>query len=142
MAKQTARTAANDIQKLFDPKGYEDVFKTWASVNERMASLAFETGTRVTDLASETAKEALSNIRELTQVRDEPGQYGQAYADFMQKQVDLFTRTGQTVANETQKLGGEAADLASSAGEEMTGKVAAQTESAAKTARAAAKKAA
>lgn len=123
MAKQTAKSAANDIQGLFDPKGYENIFKTWASMNERMVSLAVETGTRMTDFASEASKETLSNMREVTQVRDGPAQYGKAYTDFMQKQADLFSRTGQTFANETQKFGGETADLASKAGEEETGKV-------------------
>lgn len=142
MAKQNATSAATDFQSLFDPKGYQDVFKTWASINERMASLAVETGTRVTDIASETTKEALANIRELSEVRDEPSQYGQAYTDFIQKQAELFTRAGQTFANESRKLGSETADLATEAGEEVNGKIAANTESAAKTARSAAKKAA
>lgn len=70
MAKQTTKSADNDVQGLFDPKGYENIFTTWASVNERMVSLAVETGTRMTDFASETSKETLSNIREVTQVRD------------------------------------------------------------------------
>lgn len=142
MAKQNAKSAANEFQNLFDPKGYEGIFKSWASLNERMASLAVETGTRMTDIASETAKEALANVRDLTQVRDEPGEYGKAYTDFVQKQADLFSRTGQTVATETQKLGTETAELATEAGEELSGKVAAKTESATKTAGAAAKKAA
>ena len=111
-------------------------------MNERMVSLSVEAGTRVTDIASETAKDALSNLRELTQVRDEPAEYGKAYTDFAQKQAELFTRTVQAYANETQKVGSETAELASKAGEEITDKVAANADSAAQKARSAANKAA
>ena len=140
MAKQTTKSAARDIQSLFDPQGYQDVFKTWASMNERMMSLAVESGTRVTDIASETAKETISNVRDLTQARDEPAAYGQAYADFLQKQTELFTQTVQAYVTETQKVGGETADLASKAGEEMSDNFAANTDRAAKTVRSAANK--
>ncbi len=142
MAKQNVKSAANDMQSLFDPKGYQDVFKTMTSVNQRMASLAIEAGTRATDIASETAKEALSNVRDLTQVRDEPADYGKAYSDFLQKQAELITRAAQAYATETQKVGSETSDLATKAGEEISGKVAAHTEDAAQKARSAANKAA
>ena len=142
MAKQSTKSAANDIQSLFDPQGYQNVFKTWASMNERMMSLAVESGTRVTDIASATAKETFSNVRDLTQARDEPAAYGQAYADFLQKQTELFTRTAQAYVTETQKVGADTAELASKAGEDMTGKIAANSDRAAKTARSAANKAA
>ena len=133
MAKQNAKTAANDMQSLFDPQGYQDVFKTWANMNERMASIAIEAGTRATDIASETRKQAFANARELTQVRDDLSEYGKAYMDFVQKQAELFSRTAQTYATEAQKAGTEAGDLASEAGEEITAKVAANAESAAQT---------
>ena len=42
------------------PCAYQDVFKTWASRSERMASIAVDAGTRATDIASETTKEAIS----------------------------------------------------------------------------------
>ena len=127
MAKQNANSAVNDMQSLFNPQGYQDMFKTWASMNERMASLVVEAGTRATDIGSATAKETFANVRELTQVRNEPAEYGKAYTDFIQKQTELFTRTAQSYANETQKIGSETVDLASKAGEEITGKVAAKS---------------
>ena len=142
MAKQNAKSTANDIQSLFDPKGYQDIFKSWASTSERMGSLAVETGTRMTDIASKTMQETLSNIREMSHVRDDPSDYGKVCTDFLQKQTDLLSRTGQAFSEAAQKAGGETADLASKAGEEMTGKVVAATESAAKTAQAAANAAA
>jgi hypothetical protein len=134
MAKQTRKTATNDTQSLFDLQGYQDAFKTWASMNERVTSLAVETGTRATDIASETTKDTLSNVRELTQARDELGAYAEAYADFLQKQTELFTQTTKAFSTEAQKFGGEATELASKAGEDMTSKFAANADRAVRTA--------
>jgi hypothetical protein len=142
MAKQNAKSATNDLQNLFDPQGYQDVFKTWASMNERMASIAVDAGTRATDIASETTKEALSNMRDLTKGRDEVSEYGKAYTDFVQKQTELFTQAAQSYSNEAQKVGTEAAEFASKAGKEVGDKVTTAAEGAAETVRSAAKKAA
>ena len=92
-------------------------------MNERMASIAIHAGTRANDIASETTKEALSNMRDLTKVRDAVSEYGNAYTDFVMKQAELFTRTAQNYSNETQKVGIKAAELASEAGEEISDKV-------------------
>ena len=142
MAKQNAKSAMTDIQNLFDPQGYQDVFKTWASMNERMASIAVDAGTRATDIASETTKEAISNMRDLTKVRDDVSEYGTAYTDFMKKQTELFTQAAQSYSNETQKVGTDAAELASKSGEEIGNKVTTAAEGAVETARSAAKTAA
>jgi hypothetical protein len=92
-------------------------------VNERVASITVEAGTRATDVASETTKQALANVRELTQVRDEVSGYGKAHMDFVQKQAELFTRTVRTYATETQKVGTEVGELGFEAGEEVTAKL-------------------
>ncbi len=142
MDKQNVKSAANEIKNLFNPQGYQDIFKTWAIMNERMASIATESGTRAIDIASETTKEALSNMRDLTQVRDEVSEYGGACTDFVKKQTELFTRAAQSYSNETQKAGTETNELATKTGEEIRDKLTATAENAAQTARSAAKKAA
>ena len=139
MAKQNTKSAANDIQNLFDPQGYQDIFQTWASMNERMASIAVEVGTRATDISSETTKKALSNMRDLTKARNEVSEYGNAYTDFVKKQAELFTHAAQGYSTETQKAGAEAAELASRAGEEISDKVTTAAESAAQTVNSAAR---
>ena len=142
MAKQSTKSATTDMQNLFDPKGYQNVFKTWVNLNERMSSIAIDAAEKSTDIASETAKEALSNLRDLTAVRDDPADYGKAYSDFVQKQMDLFMRTAHSFGDVTQKAGSETTDLAARTGEEMTDKAASNTTNAADKASSAAKKAA
>ena len=142
MAKQNAQSAINDIQSLFDPQGYQNVFKTWASTNERMTQVVVEAGGRSTDIVSEAAKEALSNLQEANQVRDNPVDYGRAYSDFLQKQTELFMRTAQSFADVTQKTSSQTTELASSAGQDFSAKVAANATGAAQKVSSAANKAA
>ena len=142
MAKQNTKSAANDIQSLFDPKGYQDVFKTWAGTTERMTAIAVEAATRSTDIASDAAKETFSNLRDVTTVRDEAADYGKAYSDFVQKQLELTQRTAQSFVDVSQKAGTETTDLATKTGEEMADKVGANVNDAVKKTRSAAGKAA
>ena len=123
MAKQNTKSATNDIQSLFDPQGYQDVFKTLASANERMASIMIDAATKSTDISADSAKEAFSNLREVTEVRDEQADYGKAYSDFVQKQADLFMRTAKTLGGVTQEFGTETSEFVSKTGEEISGKV-------------------
>ncbi|MFO8127065.1 phasin family protein [Yoonia sp.] len=131
MAKQNTNTTNNNLQNLFDAKGYEDVFKTLANANERMTSIMVETATKSTDIAAETAKEAFSNLREVTAVRDEQADYGKAYSDFVQKQADLFMRATKSLGDVTQEFGTETTEFASRTGEELSGKVTAKASQAA-----------
>ena len=143
MAKQNdTKSAANDVQSMFDPQNYQNVFKTFATMNERFTQMMVDAGERTTEISSETAKEAFSNLRDVAQVREEPAEYGQAYSDFLQKQMDLFSRTAQSLAEVSQNTGKDAAELASEAGSKIADTATENAERATDKATSAAKKAA
>lgn len=142
MAEQTQKSAANDIQSMFDPETFQDFFKTWANMNERLTSIMVDAGQRSTKIASETTDEALSNLRAAAEVREDPTQYVQAYGTLMQKQMELAVRAMQSCAEVNQHTGSEAADLASETGSKVTEKATENAERLADKASAAAKKAA
>ncbi len=142
MAKQNTKSAINDIQSLFDPQGYQDAFKTWTQTGEHMTAITTEAAVRSTDIASDSAKEAFTNLREVSQVREQPADYGKAYTDFVQKQMDLFMRTAKAMSDVSQKTGTEAGELATKAGEDLSQKVSANAQGAANKAASAASKAA
>ena len=144
MTKQNtqSKSAANDIQSLFEPQGYQDAIKSFASMNERMTANFVEAGNRSTDIASESAKEALSNMRDATQVRDDLAEYGTAFSEFVQKQMELFMHTMKSYADVMQDAGSDTTELASEAGKEIADKVMDNAETAANKAGSAAKKAA
>ncbi|MEH6648164.1 phasin family protein [Sulfitobacter sp.] len=125
MTTQNTKTAMFDIQSLLNPKGGQDLIKSMASMNQRMTAIFIEAGTRSVEIVSNTAKEALSNLGEATQVLENPADYAKVYSKFAQKQMDLMTHTAQDVGEVTQKAGTETKELASEAGEEMSEKVAA-----------------
>lgn len=130
MTNQSTKSAATEIQSLFNPQGNQDVIKMWASMNERLTEIVVDAGTRSIDILGNTTKEALSNLSEVMQVREEPTDYAKAYSDFAQKQVDLMVRTAQDVGDVTQNAGAETTELASKAGEKLSDKVAASTKDA------------
>ena len=131
MAMQNTNFDAGNLKGMFNLQGYQNILKTWASMNERMTSIFVEAGTRSVDIMSEKTKEALSNLREVTQVRDEPAEYTQAYSDFAQKQVDLLKSVAEEVGKVTQQVGTETKELASEAGQELNDKITANVKGAA-----------
>ncbi len=142
MAKQNQKSAANDIQSIFDPQNYQNHFKTWADMNERLTSVMVDAGHRSIKITSETVDAALSNWRDAAQVRDEPAQYAQAYRNLVQKQMELGMRAMQSFAELSQQTGTEAAELASETGKTINDKATENAERLADKASAATKKAA
>ena len=130
MTTQNTQTAMFDIQNLFNPKGSQDLFKTMASMNERMTAIFVEAGTRSVEIMTATTKPSLSNLSEVAQVHEEPAEYTKAYSEFAQKQMDLLKRSAQEVGEVNQKAGTETQELISEVGEEVNGKVAASAKEA------------
>ncbi|MGY3436431.1 MULTISPECIES: phasin family protein [unclassified Marinovum] len=130
MTTQNTQTAMFDIQNLFNPKGSQDLFKSVASMNERMTAIFVEAGTRSVEIMTATTKQSLSNLSEVAQVREEPAEYTKAYSEFAQKQMDLLKRSAQEVGEVNQKAGTETQELISEVGEEVNGKVAASAKEA------------
>ena len=144
MAKQTEtlKSAATDMQSLFDPRAYQNLFKTVAEMNERFTGVMVEAGQRTTEITGETTREALSNLRDFSQVREEPADYAKAYSDFLQRQMELVSRTAQSFADLSQKTGTAATEMASDAGSKIADVASENAERATDKATSAAKKAA
>ncbi|MFD2739624.1 phasin family protein [Sulfitobacter aestuarii] len=130
MTTQNTQTPMFDMQSLFNPKSSHELFKTMASMNERMTAIFVEAGTRSVEIMTATAKQSLSNLSEVAQVREEPADYAKAYSEFAQKQMDLLKRSAQDIGEVTQEAGTETQELTSELGEEVNGKVAASTKEA------------
>lgn len=86
--------------------------------------------------------EDTSERLDISQVREQPADYGKAYSDFAQKQMDLLMRTVQAMSDLGQKTGTETTELATKAGEDTRQKIAANVQGAADKATSAANKAA
>lgn len=126
----------------FDQKAVRDGFDTWARYNERFLGIALDVAEKSTGLMARTTEETISNLRGVAVVHEEPADYGKAFSDFVQKQVDLGMKTAEAYGKLFQTAQSETADLATEAGEAFGDKAAANANSAAKKAGNAAKKAA
>lgn len=135
-AKDFATTLA------FDQDAVREGFATWARYNERFLGIALDVAESSSGLAARTTEAAISNLRGVTVVRDEPTDYGKAISDFVQKQADLGMKTTEAYGTLAQKAQTEMAELATEAGENFGEKAAANVNGATKKATAAAKKAA
>ena len=137
-------TNLNDFTKTFavDPKTFEDGFKTWASFGERMSGITLDAAAKSNEIATKSAQETFANLRDVTTVRDEPAAYGQAFAQFAQKQAELALRTAEAFGGVARTAQENTGELMSKAGEQATGTVAANTDRATRKTASAAKKAA
>ncbi|MDO5759350.1 MAG: YtxH domain-containing protein [Rhodobacterales bacterium] len=130
-ATNAMKSAADNMRGMFNMQGSQNALKTWASMSERMTAVFVEAGTRSTDIMSDAAKEALANLADAMQVRDEPADYSKAYSDFAQKQMTLLQHTVKEVGEVTQAAGTEASKVTSEVGEEMRDKISANVKDAA-----------
>jgi hypothetical protein len=100
-----------------DKDATANAFKSWASFNERFAGIAIDTASRTNEIATNTTQESLSHLRDLTKVHDEPGDYGQAFATYLQGQLTLTRDTAEAFGEVFNHAREQAAELLSQAGE-------------------------
>jgi hypothetical protein len=93
-------------------------WKTWTEFNERFAGIALDTAARSNEIVTNTAQETISQLREVTRVYEEPGDYGQALANFTQAQVNLTRDTMEAMMKLMQQAKDDAAQLFTKTGEE------------------------
>jgi hypothetical protein len=100
-----------------DKAATADAWKNWASFNERFAGIAIDTVSRTNEITTNTTQESLSRLRDLTKFREEPGEYSQAYVDFVQGQAALTRDTAEALSKVLEDAREQTAELLSRAGE-------------------------
>lgn len=116
MAKSDSTALFPEIPNLFDAGAFRDRSKAWAGFGSRLSGLTFDSMSKSTDIATAASKEAISNLRFITTVRDDASDYAKAWSGFVQGQMDLTRRTAEAFFDLAQKAGTEASELASEAG--------------------------
>ena len=112
MAKTTkSNPTFSNIPSMFDAKAFQDAMSDAAQRNARMTSIFLDAAARSTEIVTAGTHETLSNIRDLTAMRDEPGEYAEAYSDFMRRQADLARRSAEELASVTQRAGTETSEI-------------------------------
>lgn len=143
----TEQKLSNALDKLpnafpIDKGATMGAWKTWTSFNERFAGIAIDTATRSSEIAANTTRETLSQLRDVTKAYEDPSDYSQAMVHFAQSQVDLTRNTMQEVVKLMQQAKDDAAQLFTEAGEETVEAAEKNAKTAARKTRSQAKKAA
>jgi hypothetical protein len=143
-AEQKVSSVLDRIPNSFpmDKGATLNAWKTWTSFNERFAGIALDTAAKSNEIAAHRAQETIAQLRDITRVYEEPGDYSQAIADFTQAQVNLTRDTMEAYAKLLQQVKDDAAELFTQAGEETAEAAEANAETAVKKTRSQARKAA
>ncbi len=109
----------------FDKNAATDALQTWATFGERLSGITLEAAARSNEIATTSTKETLARLGDVTKVRDEPSEYAQAAADYVQGHFELSRRTAEAFASVVQKAQTDTVELVGTAGERATQQVAA-----------------
>ncbi|WP_226622594.1 hypothetical protein [Alloyangia pacifica] len=116
-------TAQNEFAKMFaaipnvcNPDLAKGGLASVAEYNAKIGGVALDTSEKSNEVLSASTKKALGNMRELTSVR-EPSAYGQAFAGFMQAQMELAQSTAAALFEVAQGAGEQVGSASAGAAE-------------------------
>ena len=103
----------------FDQTAVMDGVNSIARFNERAMGIALDAAQKSNEIAARTTEDAIENLRTVSQVRDQPADYGKAVTDFAQKQAELMGRAAEQFGEVLQTAQSTATDLAAETGEQV-----------------------
>ncbi|MCA0997977.1 hypothetical protein [Alloyangia pacifica] len=131
-------TAQNEFAKMFgaipnlcNPDLAKGGMASVAEYNSKIGDVALEAAEKSNDVMADTTKKALGNMRDLAAARD-PSAYGQAFAGFMQAQMELAQSTTAALFEVAQGAGEQMGSVSAGAAEKAEATVNKTTNAAAK----------
>ncbi len=145
MAKTQDFTAMmKDMMGAFpvDTKAMEDAFKTQATLNEKLTTVALSAAEKSTEISTKWTKDTLAKLADMTKVKAEPADYAKAMTDFASAQAESMAEHMAAFAEVAKKMQMDTVELLMAAGKDMTEEASAAVQKVAKEATTVAKKAA
>lgn len=124
-----------------DTSALEDVFKTQATLNEKLSNVALEAASKSTEISSKWTKDTLAKLAELSKAKSEPADYAKAMTDFASAQAEVAAENVAAFAEIAKKVQMETVELMMAAGKEFSEEASAAVKKATSDATAATKKA-
>ncbi|MEQ5870102.1 phasin family protein [Sagittula sp. NFXS13] len=103
-----------------DNKAMEDAFKTTASMNEKLSSVALEAAEKSTELSAAWTKDTLSKLSAMTSMKSEPADYAKAMTDFASSQAETAAENMAAFAEIAKKVQMDTVELMMSAGKDIS----------------------
>ena len=120
MAKTQDFTAFfKDLPVAFDTGAVTDAWKFAAAFGERFSAIALDAAGQSTDITTNTVKETLTQLRNVTRVQDEPADYAKAVTDFGTAQTDLLKAHFDALGAVAKQAQGDAAELLQTTGKQV-----------------------
>ena len=103
-----------------DTKAMEDAFKTTATLNEKLSSVALEAAEKSTEISAKWTKDTLSKMADMSKAKAEPADYAKAMTDFTSTQAEAMAEHMAAFAEVAKKVQMDTVELMMAAGKDMT----------------------
>lgn len=133
-----------DVMGAFpvDTAAMENTFKTTASLNEKLSSVAIDAARKSADISGKWTKETLAKLSDMSKAKQEPADYAKAMTDFASASAEVAAEHMAAFAEVAKKVQMETVELMMAAGKNMSDEAATAMKKATSDVQAAAKKAA
>ena len=103
-----------------DTKAMEDVFKTTATLGEKLSGVALEAAEKSSEISSKWAKDTIENLGEMAKAKDDPADYTKAMTDFAASSAEVAAENVAAFAEVVKKVQMDTVELMMAAGKELT----------------------
>ena len=103
-----------------DTKAMEDAFKSTASLNEKLSSVALDAAGKSAELSSKWSKDTLAKLADMSKAKAEPADYAKAMTDFASAQAEVASENMAAFAEIAKKVQMDTVELMMSAGKDIT----------------------
>ncbi|MEP1519766.1 MULTISPECIES: phasin family protein [Rhodobacterales] len=145
MAKTQDMTAMfKDVMGSFpvDMTAMDDAFKTTASLNEKLSTVALTAAEKSAEVSSKWTQDTLAKLSDMSKAKSEPADYAKAMTDFASASAEVAAENMAAFAEIAKKVQMETVELMMAAGKDISEDATAAVNKATKDVTTAAKKAA
>lgn len=125
-----------------DTAAMEDAFKTTATLNEKLSTVAIDAATKSSEISTKWTKDTLSKMADISKAKAEPADYAKAMTDFASAQAEMAAEHMAAFAEVAKKVQVDTVELMMAAGKDFSEEATAAVKKATAEATATAKKAA
>ncbi|MBO6866624.1 MAG: phasin, PhaP [Pseudomonadota bacterium] len=125
-----------------DTAAMEDAFKTTATLNEKLSTVAIDAATKSSEISTKWTKDTLSKMSDISKAKAEPADYAKAMTDFASAQAEMAAEHMAAFAEVAKKVQMDTVELMMAAGKDFSEEATAAVKKATAEATATAKKAA
>jgi len=103
-----------------DTGAMEGAFKTTASLNEKLSTVAIDAANKSSEISSKWTKETLAKLGDMSKAKTEPADYAKAMTDFASAQAEVAAEHMAAFAEIAKKVQTDTVELMMAAGKDMS----------------------